>query len=114
MGTKAARSADTRRAFRSHTVLIADDQPEILTALRRLLREEPYDLVTCDSAETRRSAKRCARSPRWAGTSETTETPAGRCSEEGTRTFSSWNVAPCWRSDVINPEAIHPGGASHI
>jgi PAS domain S-box-containing protein len=39
-----------RRGFRSHTVLIADDQPEILSSLRRILREEPYDLVTCDSA----------------------------------------------------------------
>jgi len=31
-------------------VLIADDQQEVLTSLRRLLREEPYDLITCDSA----------------------------------------------------------------
>ena len=50
MGTRALRSVNTKRAFRAHTVLIADDQQEVLTSLRRLLREEPYDLVTCDSA----------------------------------------------------------------
>ncbi len=36
--------------------------------------------------------------------------PGGRCSEEGTRTFSSWNVVPRWLSDVINPEGRNPGG----
>jgi PAS domain S-box-containing protein len=50
MGTRALKTADPKRSFRAHTVLIADDQPEVLSSLRRLLREEPYDLVTCDSA----------------------------------------------------------------
>jgi PAS domain S-box-containing protein len=49
MGTKALKTTE-RRPLRSHKVLIADDQPEILTSLRRVLREEPYDLITCDSA----------------------------------------------------------------
>ena len=31
-----------------HTVLIVDDDPEILKALRRALDREPYDLVTTD------------------------------------------------------------------
>jgi response regulator RpfG family c-di-GMP phosphodiesterase len=31
-----------------HTVLIVDDEPEVLKALRRLLDREPYDLVTTD------------------------------------------------------------------
>src|SRR5688572_22150954 len=49
MATKAARSTESRRPLRSYTVLVADDQPEVLSSLRRLLREEPYELVTCDS-----------------------------------------------------------------
>jgi DNA-binding NtrC family response regulator len=31
-----------------HTVLVVDDDPEILKALRRALDREPYDLVTTD------------------------------------------------------------------
>lgn len=31
-----------------HTVLIVDDDQEILSALRRLLEREPYDVVTTD------------------------------------------------------------------
>lgn len=31
-----------------HTVLIVDDQPETLAALRRLLQREPYNVVTTD------------------------------------------------------------------
>ena len=50
MGTKVMKSPADRRGFQSHTVLVADDQPEILSSLRRILREEPYDLVTCVSA----------------------------------------------------------------
>ena len=50
MGTRAMRLVEGRRPLRAHKVLIADDQQEVLTSLRRLLREEPYDLITCDSA----------------------------------------------------------------
>ncbi|HLY10172.1 MAG TPA: response regulator [Planctomycetota bacterium] len=31
-----------------HTVLIVDDDPETLSALRRLLDREPYDVITTD------------------------------------------------------------------
>jgi DNA-binding NtrC family response regulator len=31
-----------------HTVLIVDDDPEALSALRRLLDREPYDVITTD------------------------------------------------------------------
>jgi len=31
-----------------HTVLIVDDEPEILSSLRRLLDREPYDVITTD------------------------------------------------------------------
>lgn len=47
--------ADTRRFHTSerdlsrwHTVLIVDDDPQTLVALRRLLEREPYDVVTTD------------------------------------------------------------------
>jgi DNA-binding NtrC family response regulator len=29
-----------------HTILIVDDDPQVLTALRRVLQREPYDIVT--------------------------------------------------------------------
>ncbi len=38
-----------KAAWRDHNVLIVDDQPETLASLRRLLREEAYELVTCDT-----------------------------------------------------------------
>jgi len=31
-----------------HTVLVVDDEPETLAALRRLLDREPYDVITTD------------------------------------------------------------------
>jgi len=31
-----------------HTVLVVDDEPEVLSALRRLLDREPYDVITTD------------------------------------------------------------------
>jgi response regulator RpfG family c-di-GMP phosphodiesterase len=34
----------------SHTVLCVDDEPNILSSLRRLFRKEPYRLLTADSA----------------------------------------------------------------
>jgi FixJ family two-component response regulator len=34
-----------------HRVLIVDDEASVLTSLRRLLRREPYELVTADSGE---------------------------------------------------------------
>lgn len=33
---------------RWHLVLIVDDDPQVLSALRRLLEREPYDVVTTD------------------------------------------------------------------
>jgi two-component system, NtrC family, sensor kinase len=51
MATKAMRSPENLSAVGSQTVLIVDDQPETLSALRRLLRQESYQLVTCDSAD---------------------------------------------------------------
>ncbi len=32
-----------------HTVVIVDDEPSVLAALRRILRREPYDLITTES-----------------------------------------------------------------
>ena len=34
-----------------HTVLLVDDEPKILTALKRLLRDEPYEILTAGHAE---------------------------------------------------------------
>jgi DNA-binding NtrC family response regulator len=34
--------------YRWHTVLIVDDDAEVLSALRRLLDREPYDVITTD------------------------------------------------------------------
>jgi two-component system, probable response regulator PhcQ len=34
----------------SHTVLLVDDEPKVLSALQRVLREEPYQLLTAGSA----------------------------------------------------------------
>lgn len=36
-------------ARRSHVVVAVDDQPEVLVALRRVLRDEPYEFVTFSS-----------------------------------------------------------------
>ena len=36
-------------ANRTPTVLIVDDEARILSALRRTLRREPYDLVTAET-----------------------------------------------------------------
>ena len=36
------------RLIESHVVLCVDDEPAILAALRRLLRNEPYELLTTD------------------------------------------------------------------
>jgi len=49
MATKAARSREGSAGLTNYSVLIVDDQPETLAALRRLLREEAYQLVTCDT-----------------------------------------------------------------
>jgi len=38
----------TSRPTHRHTVLIVDDDPGILSALRRALDREPYDVVTTD------------------------------------------------------------------
>ena len=37
---------DPRRLREKHVVVCVDDEPPILGALNRLLRNEPYDLVT--------------------------------------------------------------------
>ncbi len=34
-----------------HTVLLVDDEPQILSALKRLLRDEPYEVLTAGNAE---------------------------------------------------------------
>jgi two-component system, probable response regulator PhcQ len=34
-----------------HTVLLVDDEPKILSALQRLLRDEPYEILTAGNAE---------------------------------------------------------------
>lgn len=34
-----------------HTVLLVDDEPKVLSALQRLLRDEPYDILTAGNAE---------------------------------------------------------------
>ncbi len=39
---------DSETLYHWHTVLIVDDEPETLAALRRLLDREPYDVVTTD------------------------------------------------------------------
>jgi two-component system, NtrC family, sensor kinase len=49
MSTKAVRTRDNVPRLKDYNVLIVDDQPETLASLRRLLREEAYQLVTCDS-----------------------------------------------------------------
>ena len=43
-----ALQSPARKKFYWHTVLIVDDDPETLAALRRLLKREPYDVVTTD------------------------------------------------------------------
>lgn len=35
----------------SHTVLLVDDEPNVLDALTRVLRKEPYEILTANSAE---------------------------------------------------------------
>jgi two-component system, NtrC family, sensor kinase len=49
MATKAVRTRERSAELKSYNVLIVDDQPETLASLRRLLREEAYQLVTCDT-----------------------------------------------------------------
>jgi DNA-binding NtrC family response regulator len=34
-----------------HTVLLVDDEPKVLSALKRLLRDEPYEILTAGNAE---------------------------------------------------------------
>ncbi|HZE98887.1 MAG TPA: response regulator, partial [Planctomycetota bacterium] len=47
-------SANTtaRRELHARTVVCLDDDPQVLTAIRRLLRREPVDLLTTDNPET--------------------------------------------------------------
>jgi len=35
----------------SHTVLLVDDEPNVLDGLTRVLRKEPYEILTANSAE---------------------------------------------------------------
>ena len=44
------RPSDLDEATRKPVVLLVDDDPEVLAALRRVLRDEPYDLATAGSA----------------------------------------------------------------
>lgn len=39
------------RDLMTHTLLLIDDEPKVLTALQRLLRDEPYEILTAGSAE---------------------------------------------------------------
>jgi PAS domain S-box-containing protein len=50
MATQEVRSPERKPGADVKTVLVVDDQPETLASLRRLLREEPYELVTLGSA----------------------------------------------------------------
>ncbi|HLY75960.1 MAG TPA: response regulator [Planctomycetota bacterium] len=47
IGTERMESAP-ETLYRWHTVLIVDDEAEVLSALRRLLDREPYDVITTD------------------------------------------------------------------
>ncbi len=44
--------APPRKLHRWHEVVLVDDEPRVLGAMRRLLRYEPYDLVTTTQPET--------------------------------------------------------------
>ena len=50
MATQEMKSPETRARVDRKTVLIVDDQPETLASLRRLFRDEPYDVVTLGTA----------------------------------------------------------------
>jgi PAS domain S-box-containing protein len=50
MATQEMKSPETRVGVDRKTVVVVDDQPETLASLRRLLRDEPFQLVTFDSA----------------------------------------------------------------
>src|SRR5579862_6565656 len=39
------------RIIERHCVVCVDDEPSILAALRRSLRQDPYDVLTTDSAD---------------------------------------------------------------
>ena len=43
-------SSDAEASGRRHRVLLVDDEPSVLRALSRLLRREPYELVSTDNA----------------------------------------------------------------
>lgn len=46
LDTKQAASGPLETLYRWHLILIVDDDPETLSALRRELQREPYDVVT--------------------------------------------------------------------
>jgi PAS domain S-box-containing protein len=50
MATQEVKPPETRSVIDRKTVVIVDDQAETLASLRRLFRDEPFDLVTFDSA----------------------------------------------------------------
>jgi PAS domain S-box-containing protein len=50
MATREMKSPERKAGLDLKTVLVVDDQPETLASLRRLLRDEPYQLVTLGSA----------------------------------------------------------------
>lgn len=47
MGAEASQP-EPETLYHWHTVLIVDDEPQTLAALRRLLDREPYDVITTD------------------------------------------------------------------
>ena len=47
-----SRTTRLRRTIEQHVVLCVDDEPAILSALKRSLRAEPYEVLTTESPES--------------------------------------------------------------
>ncbi len=48
---KLPEGGDMNRTIEQHVVVCVDDEPAVLAALKRLLRGEPYQVLTTDCAE---------------------------------------------------------------
>ena len=84
MNDSAPPSNETEIRF---SVLLVDDEPLILSSLRRLLRNQPYDLLLAESGE---QACNCWKAGPWTWWCPT---PACR----------TWTALPCSRKSIAAP-----------